>query len=117
MTFIKELEELEINVVDLLFGTSFRIDNPVNNHYYADIGRLGRALSESNDKEVFEKSILSFIEDDDLDDYNRIIMYYLYMNYNHFINDEKIREDNLSRLKESVKKLPEYLSGKIKIES
>jgi flagellar biosynthesis regulator FlaF len=116
-TYIKELEELNINVVDLLLGTSFRIDNPVGNHYYADIGRLGRALSESKDREVFEKNILDAIEDDGLDDYNRIIMYYLFKNYNHFIKDEIRKQNNLTRLKATVRKLPEYLSQKIKFES
>ncbi|MEW5675993.1 hypothetical protein ABGT15_06730 [Flavobacterium enshiense] len=116
-TYIRELEVLDINVPDLLLGTSFRINNPVKNHYYADIGRLGRALTESKDKVVFEKQILDAIEDPNLDDYNRIVMYYLFLNYNHYIKDEPVKNENLSRLKQSVKKLPVYLFEKIKFES
>src|SRR5690606_2706951 len=53
-TYIKELEELNINVIDLLLGISLRIENPANNHYYGNIGRLGRAISESKYKVEFE---------------------------------------------------------------
>ena len=44
-TYIKELEELNINVYDLIMGITFRLDNPVKNHYYGSVGRLGRAVS------------------------------------------------------------------------
>ncbi|MBB4805721.1 hypothetical protein HNP38_000993 [Chryseobacterium defluvii] len=115
-TYIKELEELDINVPDLIFGISFRIENPVNNHYYGSIGRLGRAISESKDREKFLSQMLSMIRDEDLDDYNRVLSYFLYINCNHYIENEREKKINKLNLNDAVKKLPQYLSEKIKPE-
>jgi hypothetical protein len=46
-TYIKEVEELNIQVPDLILGISFQIENPARNHYFGSIGRIGRALAES----------------------------------------------------------------------
>ena len=50
-TYIKELEELNIHVPDLILGTSFRIENPARNHYFGNIGRIGRSISESKQRQ------------------------------------------------------------------
>lgn len=115
-TYIRELEELNINVPDLILGTAFRIENPVNNHYSGSIARLGRAVSESKDKELFLSRLLSMIEDDSLDDYNRSIAFFFYLNCNHYTKDEKEKKMNSIKLKDSVKKLPKYIFDKIKLE-
>lgn len=39
-TYIRELEELDINVVDLLLGTALRLDNASDGHYYSSIGPI-----------------------------------------------------------------------------
>ncbi|WP_344930460.1 hypothetical protein [Aquimarina addita] len=114
-TYIKELEELDINVVDLLIGISFRIENPSTNHYYGRIGSLGRAISESKNKEQFKKQMLSMIEDSELDDYNRVLTYFLYISYNKSLENEVEQKENLIQLKQSINKMPVYLSDKIKI--
>lgn len=113
-TYIKELEELDINVLDLLIGISLRIENPSTNHYYGSIGRLGRAISESENKEQFEKQILSMIEDSELDDYNRVLSYFLFISYNNYIENEDEQKENLIKLELAIKKMPDYLYGKIK---
>ncbi len=87
-TYIKELEELNINVYDLLLGISFRIDNPTQHHYYGNIRRLGRAFSETNNKEQLEKILLDIISNEKLDLYNRMIGYYLLDNYIYNLQDE-----------------------------
>ena len=112
-TYIKEIEVLDINVLDLILGISLRIDNPSKNHYYSSIGRVGRALSESSNKELVETSLLNMIKDNELDDYNRILMYYLFDNYNYNLKDEKAKEKNESKLKLAVATMPDYISSKI----
>lgn len=115
-TYLKELEELDINTVNLLLGITLQIDNANKNHYYGSIRRLGRALSESQNQVQFEKTILRMIKDDDLDDYNRYILYYLYDNYLYNLNDceddtereEKFRHVE-AQLKLVQKFLPSYL--------
>jgi hypothetical protein len=115
-TYIKELEGLDINVPDLMLGISLRIDNPSKNHYYGSINRLGRALSETKNTQEIEDKMLAMIKDSSLDDYNRIIIYYLFDNYNYYITDEEKKKENLKKLQSAVKQLPLYLSSKIKFE-
>lgn len=115
-TYIKELEELDINVNDLLIGISLRIENPAINHYYGNIGRLGRAISESKNKLDFESQILSMIEDNELDDYNRIISYFLFISYNNYLDNKEEHKRNIEKVKSSITKLPVYLKENIKIE-
>ncbi|KOY85629.1 hypothetical protein AD998_05215 [bacterium 336/3] len=109
-TYIKELEVLDIDVKNLLLGITFRMENANKNHYYGDVGRLGRALSESREAKAIETKILEIIADKELDDYNRVIMCYLFLNYNHYIEDVKRKQENKERLDIALKTLPKYLS-------
>lgn len=112
-TYIKELEVMNINVQDLLLGTSLRIGNPSLNHYFGSIGRVGRTLAESKDKETLQQEILAMVQDNSLDDYNRLIMYYLFSNYNYSLEAETERDTNASLLLAAAQTLPEYLRPEI----
>ena len=112
-TYIKELEVLDFNVTDLLLGISLRIENPGDHHYYGNISRLGRALSESQYLVAIESKILDMIGDEKLDDYNRVLMYYLYMNYNYYVDDKEMQKKNIEKLQSAVNTLPPYLASKI----
>lgn len=112
-TYIKELEMLNINVIDLILGISFRIENPVSNHYYGSIGRIGRALAETNNREQVEETILSLITDNELDDYNRLLFYFLFRNYNYYIQDETIKTENSTKLANAAKTLPDYFANRL----
>ena len=113
-TYIKELEVLDINVIDLLLGISLRIENAGDHHYFGSIGRLGRALSESEQRVSIKTKILDMIRDDQLDDYNRVLMYYLFLNYNYYLENKEQQKENIEKLKLAVSKLPTYISTKIK---
>ncbi len=106
-TYIKELEELNINVTDLLLGISLRIENPAKNHYYGSIGRLGRALSETKNAEELEQSILNAIKDPKLDNFNRLIFYFLFRNYLQNLPEESRQKVAEEKLALAVKSLPE----------
>lgn len=112
-TYIRELEELHINVPDLIFGISLRIENAAKNHYYASISRTGRALSETKNREKIERSMLAMIKDSELDDFNRVLIYFLYRNYIHYLEDEEVKKQNTEKLKNAVTMLPEYINTKI----
>lgn len=112
-TYIRELEALDINVTDLLLGISLRIDNPSQNHYFGSIGRLGRALAETKYADEVENKMLEMIADETLDDYNRVLIYFLFLNYNHHIADENEQQANIEQLKKAVAVMPAYLSEKI----
>jgi hypothetical protein len=115
-TYIRELEVLDINVQDLLLGITLRIENPGMNHYYGNIGRLGRALAETNKSDEIERKILQMISDNLLDDYNRIIFYYLFLNYNYNLENKERQAENKIKLKTAINTLPEYLATKITVE-
>lgn len=115
-TYIRELEELDINVPDLLLGISLRIENPSQNHYYGSIGRIGRALSETRNSDVIESRILDMIKDEQLDSYNRILMYYLFLNYTYYLEDENHKKENIRNLKIAIRRLPEHLSTRMNID-
>jgi hypothetical protein len=107
-TYIKELEELNMNVTDLMLGISFRFENPAKNHYFGSIGRVGRALSESKNRSGIEEAILSIIQDNQLDYYNRLVFYFLFRNYNYYMEDEVIKKDNNIKLKAAAMTLPDF---------
>jgi len=112
-TYIKELEELNINVSDLILGISYRIENPVDNHYFGSIGRVGRALSEIKNRNEIEQSMLSIISDNGLDTYNRLLFYFLFRNYNHHIKDETVKKENNDKLAIAVKTLPNFINERL----
>jgi len=112
-TYIREIEELDINVLDLLFGISLRVENAAQNHYYGSIGRLGRAFSESKNQAEFENQALSMIEDDELDTHNRLLIYFLFRNYNYYLPNEFQQKRNMEKLRAAISKLPEYVYAKI----
>ena len=112
-TYIKELEELDINVTDLILGIAFRIENPNQNHYYGTIWRLGRALTETKDRKEVERQLFAVMADDQLDDYNRVLGYYLYFYYSYFTEQKSLRKTRCKRLKKASKKLPAYLANQV----
>lgn len=112
-TYIKELEDLDINVQDLLIGISLRIDNPADNHYYGSIVRLGRAISESSNRDVFMKYLLTMIEDDSLDYYNRTLMHFLYRNVNAYIEDVDEKNVYVDLLQVSLQNTPSFLKDRV----
>jgi hypothetical protein len=109
-TYIKELEELNINVPDLILGITFRIENPASNHYFGSIGRVGRALSETNNRNEIESTMLSLVSDNELDIYNRLLFYFLFRNYNFNLKDEGIQTENNLKLAAAIKTFPNFIS-------
>lgn len=105
-TYLKELEELGINAIDLLLGTCFRSVSVDGNHYVGSIGRIGRALAEAADKETIETLVFTAISDDVLDIYNRLLFSYLFSHYNHNLMEESRRKANEARFQDMLKRLP-----------
>jgi hypothetical protein len=113
-TYLKELEELNIDVLDLIIGTSLRSENVSNNHYFADIGRVGRALSDTRDPRELETRLVKMISDPELDIFNRLVMAYVFSNYNYHLTDTIRQSQNKTILKIAVSSLPEKLAKNFK---
>lgn len=113
-TYIRELEELDINILDLLIGTALVVDNPAPNHYYGSIGRIGRALSETQQTETFENRMMDMLRDEELDENNRTRLYWLYLNYLHHLEDTDEMKQKLFQFKNYADELPDYMSEHLK---
>jgi hypothetical protein len=108
-TYIREIEDLDIDIQDLMLGISLGISNPSGNHYFGSIDRLGRAFAETKDSSSLELKILSAIEDGQLDDYNRLNMHYLFLNYIYYLRGKDHRVAAIAALEKADKSLPPYL--------
>jgi hypothetical protein len=108
-TYIAELEALGINVEDLLIGTCLRVNNVAKKHYFGNISRIGRALSESQNRDKVEEKMLNMIQDKELDMYNRMLIGYLFGNYNYFLLDKTHQDVNRKKYNIALSSLPEYI--------
>ena len=115
-TYLRELEELDINVLDLILGISFRVENPAQNHYHGNIWRVGRALAETGDKRSVESALSSAMGDAQLDDFNRVLAFYLFHSYVHYLIDESEKLAASEKLTHAIEKLPTYLQEKVSTE-
>ena len=105
-TYIKELEEIGVNAIDLLLGASLRVGNPTKNHPYLDSRTVSRALCELKNKDEVENKLLSMIQDQELDDFNRMIICTLFKNYNCLQKDAERQEVNQKKYFKILLTLP-----------
>jgi hypothetical protein len=70
----------------------------------------------SEDRRGLEEKILRLIADKKLDDYNRLAMHYLFLNYVSLLPDGPERRRDLDRLERADAELPGYLSAKVRLQ-
>ena len=104
-TYLKELEELNLNVIDLMLGMSLRSPSVSDNHYNGTVWRLGRALAESKDRLAFESRVITMMNDHRLDAFNRGLLCLLYRNYLGHLPDEKEKIQKEEKLNTSFAEL------------
>ncbi len=107
-TYLKELEELNLNVVDLMLGLTLRAENVAENHYYGTVWRMGKALTESREKELFEQKAITIMKDETLDEFNRGLIFLLYSTYTNYLSPEegKLKRD---ALRKTIDSFPEFI--------
>ena len=108
-TYLKELEELNLNVIDLVLGLSLRAENVADNHYYGSISRLGRALAESKDRKDFESRAHEMMKDPELDEFNRGVIYIVYISYLNYLDNKKEAATLMEELKNNESSYPVLL--------
>lgn len=112
-TYLKELEELNLNIVDLLLGLSLYAENLSPNHYYGTVWRIGWALTESKEKDRFENSAIQLIKDDRLDEFNRGLIFLLFSSYLSRLEDNSLIEKKIKALKSDVFSFPNFIQPHI----
>lgn len=111
--FLRELEELNIGVDDILLGNV--LANTWPDPGFSGVNLLGKALAlEGGDRRRLEEKVLKLIADKGLDDYHRLAMHYLFLNYIGFLPAGPARIKASSRLERADRTLPEYLSARVK---
>ena len=108
-TYLKELEELNLNVVDLMLGMTFRADNVSSNHYYSTVWRTGWALTESREKDRFEEIAFRAMKDQQLDEFNRGLIFLLYKSYLMRLPNDKEIAEKIGQLKRSANEFPDFI--------
>jgi len=98
-TYLKELELLHLDIVDLMIGLSLRASNTANHHYNGTIWRLGWALTESKDSSLFEQKAKEMIKDERLDAFNRGLLFLLYQTYLYSLPDRINANRKITTLK------------------
>jgi hypothetical protein len=111
--FIQELEMLDINVHDLFMGICLKVGDAGSNHFTASLQYICRFMLAAKYRDMFEQELLSMMADSELDDYNRLRMHYLFLNYLHFANDKDFQA-LFQKLKDADEKLPYYMHTPLK---
>lgn len=105
-TYLKELEELNLNVVDLLLGLCLRADNTAASHYNGSIMRIGRALTESKDREMFEQKAKQIIKDQQLDLFNRTLVFHLLCSYYMNLEEKEVARSAIAAIRSEAGNYP-----------
>jgi hypothetical protein len=108
-TYFAELEALDIEALELLLGITLRAENSANGHYYGSVDRVGKALAETSDNGAVETKLLKMIADKKLDTYNRVLLYFTFLHYNHRLKNVERKAQNKEKLKATLEKLEEPL--------
>ena len=112
--YLRELEALNIDVDEILLGNE--LSSPWPDQRFDRARLLGRALAlEGGDRRRLEGTVLKLITDAGLDDYHRLAMHYLFLNYESFLPEDGRRSKALERLKKADDTLPGYLSATVKV--
>lgn len=112
-TYIKELEVLDINVADMMLGLSLRAYNVAEEHYNGTIWRIGKALCESKDRLKFEEEAKNIMKDNNLDQFNRSLIFLLYHTYLNYLEDKAERKLKVQEFKKTVSQYPSFLQSVI----
>lgn len=108
-TYLKELELLDLDMTDLIFGMSLHAHNLPEKHYYGTIWRLGWAMTESKDKDAFEKVAITMMKDTRLDPFNRGLIFILFSSYLRRLDDIKLANEKIHEWKKNINDFPQDL--------
>ncbi len=108
-TYLHELEALNIPAIDLLLGTTLRVSNVNENHYWGAINRTGRALTDAENKAEVETCMVGMMQNDQLDMFNRMLIVYLFDNYVYNLQDSAHKNDVARQLEAVVKTMPQEI--------
>ena len=112
-TYLKELEVLNLDVVDLMLGLGLRASNHAENHYNGTVWRLGWAMGESKNQALFEEKLQTMMKDERLDEFNRGLAFIMYSSYLRNLENMDLANKKILALKETASQYPASLQTDI----
>lgn len=103
--YIRELDAIGVEVDHLLLGSVFRLEKVRKGHFFSHVARIGKALQKSQYQFEALIKMQEFLADESLDDYNRILCFFLYY-YTISQKDEQIKKVHMNQI---ATLLPRYL--------
>lgn len=110
---LRELEAANIRVFDLFIGMILRVENPSKGRFLAFAGLLAPAFLEVEDQDQLAWEFVELISAEGLDDYNRLVVTRVFLEYTNLLEDEERKEQHLTQLKASLKMLPSHVAALI----
>jgi hypothetical protein len=112
-TFIRELEQLPIDLRSIFVGTLLRINNAPKNQYYGSIPRISKAMAVSKDSLSYQNQLMEYISNKNLDPLNRYILARTLENQIRIMNYQEFEEEILFiKIHENLLDLPEFLRSR-----
>jgi hypothetical protein len=112
-TFIRELEQLPIDLRSIFVGTLLRINNAPKNQYYGSIPRISKAMAVSKDSLFYQNQLMEYISNKKLDPLNRYILARTLENQLRIMNYQEFEEEILFiQIHENLLDLPEFLRSR-----
>ncbi|SFT76081.1 hypothetical protein SAMN04489724_2072 [Algoriphagus locisalis] len=111
-TYVQELKKLDLDMYKILLGANLKVKNGDQAHYFADGSKIAQAFAnlEENDQEYFENTLVRIIQDNSVDDFNKLHHYNTFLNYQYFQN----KTDDSLRIADKINSLTPYLPFTIK---
>jgi len=116
------LEQLNLDISNLLFGTLLNTENwSGTNHYWPYSWSSFRFyaiednISEAKNSELLMKQMIEMVKDKELDLYNRVLLCKIYMACIERMTDKGKKMQNTLILKKAIATLPVYYAKQIKI--
>jgi hypothetical protein len=108
-TYVRELDAIGLDLPALVIGQALKIDNPAGNHFALWSAAAAVMMAESEAGKSYEEHLLGMIDDPELDDFNRSVMYTLYVDYLAELGSQAYATARLAALKARVDELPAYI--------
>src|SRR5437868_5540789 len=79
--YMRELEAIGLNPTEAMIGMCLSGSDFAKGHYQGTAWRIGKAFCSSKHQQEFEEKILTLVKDEQLDDFNKIVLFLTYKNY------------------------------------
>lgn len=115
-TYVRELDAMGLQTLDLILGTALDFNQMPNNHIVIDTKKVPILLLESKEQDAWAEKLLELIADENLDWHNRVITYNIFREYVKALPKAQIRAAWLEKLRQATQYFPTSLAERLELE-